>query len=271
MGWRLCLKSGTIHVYLITIEIPNMKKFALKASIIVLSTLFATGAYATDTAKAVTVAAKPAAIDLSTSTNKLSYVMGLNAGMNLKSHGVQVDPALFLRGMQDAFSGAAPSMTPAQIEETLKAFQKEMGEKQQAMMKDMAAKNLAAGEAFIKTFQGEKDVKALGNGVFYKVVKAGSGAVPKATDTVKVTYEGKLVDGKVFDTTNKGGKDTAVALPIAQLIPGMQKALTTMPVGSTWQIVIPAAQGYGDKGVGPIQPNETLVFTISTVSIEKAK
>lgn len=247
-------------------------KFALKVSIVALAGLFSVNAFAVDAAKTPATTVKAAApIDLTTSTNKLSYVMGLNAGMNLKTHGVQIDPALFLRGMQDAFSGAAPSMTPAQIEATLKAFQKEMTEKQQAMMKDMSAKNKADGEAFMKTFQAQKDVKALGDGVFYKVIKAATGPVPKATDTVKVTYEGKLVNGKVFDSTNKAGKDTAVALPIAQLIPGMQKALTTMSVGSTWEIAIPSAQGYGEKGVGPIQPNETLVFTIGVVSIVPAK
>ena len=246
-------------------------KFALKVSVIALACLFSSAAFAADVAKAPVASVKAAPVDLSTSTNKLSYVMGLNAGMNLKSHGVQIDPALFLRGMQDAFNGTAPSMTPAQIEATLKAFQKEMTDKQQAMMKDMASKNKAEGDAFMKTFQSQKDVKALGDGVYYRVVKAATGPVAKATDTVKVTYEGKLVDGKVFDSTNKAGKNTAVALPIAQLIPGMQKALTTMSVGSTWEVVIPPAQGYGDKGVGPIQPNETLVFTIGVDSIVKAK
>jgi len=247
-------------------------KFALKISIIALTGLFAVNAFALDAAKTPSVAVKAAApVDLSTSTNKLSYVMGLNAGMNLKTHGVQIDPALFLRGMQDAFSGAAPSMTPAQIDATLKAFQKEMTDKQQAMMKDVGAKNKAEGAQFMKTFQTQKDVKSLGDGVFYKVIKAGSGPIAKATDTVKVTYEGKLVDGKVFDSTNKDGKNTAVALPISQLIPGMQKALTAMSVGSTWEIAIPADQGYGEKGVGPIQPNQTLIFTIGVVSIVPAK
>lgn len=237
-------------------------KLSHKISMIVLASVISTCAYA---------AVTPPAVDLSSDTNKLSYVMGLNAGMNLKSHSIQVDPAIFLRGMQDALNGVAPSMTPAQIEQTMKDFQKTMVEKQKAMLKDMAAKNLADGNTFMKSFQSQKDVKALSDGVFYKVIKAATGPVPKMTDTVKVSYEGKLVNGKVFDSTAKTGKDMPVALPIAQLIPGMQKALTQMPVGSTWQVVIPPAQGYGDKGVGPIEPNETLVFTITTDSIVAAK
>ncbi len=254
-----------------TIEIIYMK-FALKVTALVLSTLLASSAFAADTVKApsMPVSVKSTPVDLSSSENKLSYVMGLNAGMNLKSHGVQIDPAIFLQGMQVAFNGTAPAMTPAQIDETLKSFQKHMQEKQQTMMKEMAVKNKEAGAAFMKTYESQKDVKALGNGVFYKVLKVGTGPVPKATDTVKVTYEGKLVDGKVFDSTNKAGKNTPVPLPIAQLIPGMQKALTTMTVGSTWEVAIPSAQGYGEKGVGPIQPNETLVFNISVDSIVPA-
>lgn len=244
-------------------------KFVSKLSWLVLACAVTTSAMAQTTSVASTVKAAP--VDLSSDTNKLSYVMGLNAGMNLKSHGVQVDPAIFLRGMQDAMNGTPPSMTPAQIEQTLKDFQKQMADKQQAMLKDMAVKNKAAGDAFVKTFQSDKDVKSLGDGVFYKVIKAGTGPVPKLADTVKVSYEGKLVDGKVFDSTNKSGKDTPVALPISQLIPGMQKALAQMPVGSTWQVVIPPAQGYGDKGVGPIEPNETLIFTITVDSIVPAK
>lgn len=239
-------------------------KFLPKASIVALTCVLTASAWAADAVKA------PTAVDLSSDTNKLSYVMGLNAGMNLKSHGVQIDPTIFLRGMQDAFSGAAPSMTPAQIEQTLKDFQKQMTDKQQKMMKDMAVKNKTDGETFMKSFQAQAGVQALSNGIYYKVVKTGTGAVPKMTDSVKVTYEGKLVNGKVFDSTNKNGKDTPVSLPIAQLIPGMQAALVKMPVGSTWQIAIPAAQGYGEKGVGPIEPNETLIFTISVLGIDAA-
>lgn len=236
-------------------------KFLPKASIVALTCVLATNAWAADVAKA-------PAVDLSTNANKLSYVMGLNAGMNLKSHGVQIDPALFMRGMQDAMNNVAPSMTPAQIEQTLKDFQKQMTEKQQKMMTEMAVKNKADGETFMKSFQSQAGVQALSNGVYYKVVKAGTGAVPKMADSVKVTYEGKLVNGKVFDSTNKNGKDTAVSLPISQLIPGMQAALTKMPIGSTWQIAIPASQGYGEKGVGPIEPNQTLVFIISVLGID---
>lgn len=215
--------------------------------------------------------------DLNTDEAKISYAMGLNMGDNLRTHDVTtIDPAVFERGLADGIHGNPPAMTPAQLQDAFKKFQEILKAKQAAELQKASERNLAAGDVFMKAFQKQKDVKTTADGIAYKVITAGKGPTPKADDTVQVTYVGKLVNGVTFDSSNKTGKpgdDKAVDFPIKQLVPGLQKILVMMPVGSKWEIVLPPKEAYGDKGIGfgPIGPNETLDFTISVVGISPKK
>ena len=105
----------------------------------------------------------------------------------------------------------------------------------------------------------------LASGLQYKVLTKGTGAQPKATDKVTVHYRGSLIDGTEFDSSYGRGEPVAIALN--EVIPGWQEAVPLMPVGSKWQIVIPASLGYGEGAAGPIGPNSTLVFDIELLSI----
>lgn len=205
------------------------------------------------------------AVNLTTDEAKLSYVFGLNMGMNLHMQQVAVDPNVFLQGLNAGLNGAAPAMTPAQIQETLKQFQSQMKAKQDAAMKALAAKNLQEGEAFMKANAAKPGVKTLADGqIQYKVVTEGKGSMPKDVDTINLTYEGKLVNGQVFDSTKRNG-NKPVSLPLSHMIPGMKQVLMMMPVGSTWEVVIAPKLAYGEQGVpmSPIGPNETLVFSLT--------
>ena len=108
----------------------------------------------------------------------------------------------------------------------------------------------------------------LPSGLQYKVLKQGDGIVPQKTDKVKVHYEGRLIDGTVFDASSKHGTEPATFRP-DQVIKGWTEALTMMPVGSKWQLFIPQELGYGERAAGQIPPYSTLIFDVELVGIDK--
>ena len=126
-----------------------------------------------------------------------------------------------------------------------------------------------AGEKFLAENAEKPGVKVLPSGLQYKVIKAGQGEVPKATDEVEVIYEGRLIDGTVFDATSKHGGAKTDKFRAGNLIKGWTEALTTMPVGSKWQLYIPYELAYGERQAGQIPPYSTLVFDLELVSIVK--
>lgn len=202
--------------------------------------------------------------------DKVSYSLGLNIGNNLKKQSINVNPDLLARGIKDAVSGAKPLMTEAQVEEVLKAFQKEMTSKQQAEMSALGAKNKKEGEAFLAANKTKEGVKTLPSGLQYKVIKQGTGPKPKATDTVKTNYKGSLIDGSVFDSSEAHGGPAT--FPVNGVIKGWTEALQLMEVGSEWQLFVPTELAYGERGAGEvIGPNATLVFDVELLSIEPPK
>lgn len=126
--------------------------------------------------------------------------------------------------------------------------------------------NKEAGEKFMKEIAAKEGVKALGDGIYYEVVKEGNGEIPADTCTVKVNYEGKLVDGTVFDSSYDRGEPAT--FPCNRVIPGWTKALVNMPVGSTWMVYIPQDQAYGERPAGQIRPYSCLIFKIELLGIE---
>ena len=125
-----------------------------------------------------------------------------------------------------------------------------------------------AGEKFLAENAKKPGVKVLPSGLQYKVITEGHGEVPKASDEVEVIYEGRLIDGTVFDSTKKHGQQSD-KFNAGNLIKGWTEALTTMPVGSKWQIYIPQELAYGARQAGQIPPYSTLVFDLELVSIVK--
>ena len=131
----------------------------------------------------------------------------------------------------------------------------------------LAAKNKAAGEAFLAENAKKEGVKTLPSGLQYKIVKEGDGEIPKSTDRVKAKYRGTLIDGTMFDES-KGGQPTQFS--VRGVIKGWTEALQLMPVGSKWQLFIPGDLAYGPTGRRPpIGPNATLIFDIELAEIIK--
>ncbi len=129
--------------------------------------------------------------------------------------------------------------------------------------------NKAANEKFMKENAKKPGIKTLPGGVQYKVIKVGTGPIPTDTTMVKLNYEGKLIDGKVFDSSFEKGQP--VTIVPRQFIPGFADALTRMPVGSVWEIYIPQEKGYGARGVDIIKPYSTLIFKVELLEIVTKK
>lgn len=212
--------------------------------------------------------AAPGGGELKDQKEKVSYSLGLNFGRSLKAESVEVDTQKFLRGLQDGLTEAQALLTDEQIAEVLQAFQQEVMAKAEAKMKDLGAKNQKEGAAFLTANKKKQGVVALPSGLQYKVIKAGQGEKPAATDTVKTNYRGTLLDGTEFDSSYKRGEPAT--FPVNRVIKGWQEALQLMPVGSKWQLFVPAELAYGDQGMGPdIAPHSTLVFEVELLGIEK--
>ena len=199
--------------------------------------------------------------------DKVSYSIGLNIGSNFKSQSVDINPDILIKGIKDAISGSKPLMTEKEIQETMTVFQKEITAKQAERTKSLAETNKKEGEAFLAANKGKDGVKTTSSGLQYKIIKDGNGQTPKATDTVTVNYRGTLVDGTEFDSSYKRGEPAT--FPLNGVIPGWTEALQMMKVGSKWQLFLPSAIAYGERGAGRIGPNATLIFEVELISIGK--
>lgn len=138
----------------------------------------------------------------------------------------------------------------------------------QAIAQQPLDKNQQAGLAFLEANKTKPGVVALPDGLQYKVIKPGSGPKPDESDVVTVEYEGKLLDGTIFDSSANHGGTTD--FPLGQVIAGWVEALKLMQAGATWEIYIPSDLAYGPQGSPPaIGPNETLIFKVTLVSFKK--
>ena len=222
------------------------------------------------TAKPSTATASSQPLALKTEKEKLSYAIGMNIGESMKKDSLNIDPAILSRAIKDAVSGAKTSMTEEEARTIVTAFRTEMVKKQQAEAQKTSDANKQAGEKFLAENKTKEGVVTLPSGLQYKIIKQGDGPKPTATDTVVTNYRGTLIDGKEFDSSYKRGQPAT--FPVGQVIKGWTEALQLMPVGSKWQLFIPANLAYGDKSPGgDIGPNSTLIFDIELLSIEQKK
>ena len=194
---------------------------------------------ATGTAKTGTTAAAP--LLLKTDKDKQSYAIGVNIAKTMKKDGVEVNTVVVARAMRDVLNGAKVQMTDEEMEATLKALAANLKGKQDAKLAAVGAVNKTAGEAFLAANKSKEGVVALPSGLQYKILKAGSGPKPAATDSVVCNYKGTLLDGKEFDSSYKRGQP--VTFPVSGVIKGWTEALQLMPVGSKVGIVHPRRTG----------------------------
>ena len=170
----------------------------------------------------------------------------------------------FVDGFKDGIMQANMYIT---MDSTQKLVRKQMDYYHNVKMEKKYGANRLAGEEFLKLNAKKDSVQTTPSGLQYKVITMGTGEKPQPTQKVKVNYEGRLIDGTVFDSSFKHGKP--VTFPCNQVIKGWTEALCMMPVGSKWELYVPQQLAYGDREQGKSPPFSTLVFTVELLSIEK--
>ena len=200
-----------------------------------------------------------------TPKEKVSYGIGVEVGRNFKRQGMEVDPDLVVKGMKDALSGGKLLLSEDDLLATMKGYLDELRQKQVQAAKIAGEANKKAGDAFLAENQKKEGVVVLPSGLQYKILKAGDGKKPTDDDTVECQFRATFTDGTEFDSSQRTGKPVSFELKGA--IAGWKEALKLMPVGSKWQIVIPPQLAYGERSVGAIGPNSTLIFEVELISI----
>ena len=198
---------------------------------------------------------------LKSDLDRASYSVGMSLGNDFKSRGIDINPELLAMGMQDVISGNETLLTQEEAIAALQMLQQMAITRQQELLSQMAAKNLAAGEAFLAENGKREGVVTTASGLQYEVVTEGTGKSPKASDQVKVDYRGSFIDGTEFDSSYQRGEPASFS--VEGIIPGWTEALLLMKEGAKWKLYIPASLGYGEQGAPPvIEPNSTLVFEV---------
>jgi FKBP-type peptidyl-prolyl cis-trans isomerase FklB len=210
-----------------------------------------------------TTATKP--LVLTTEKDKQSYAIGLNVGQSLHRDGIVVDPKILVRGLQDAMAGGKVLLTDDQIKTVMTDLKNQVRQEQEAKRQAALETNKKEGAAFLAANATKPGVVTLPSGLQYKILVAGTGPKPTADDRVVCNYRGMLLDNTEFDSSYKRGQPAT--FPVTGVIKGWTEALQLMPVGSKWQLFIPADLAYGERGQATIEPNSTLIFEVELLSI----
>lgn len=195
-----------------------------------------------------------------TNEQKASYALGANYGEQFRNLGLTVDVETLLQGLKDAMAGEN-MFSPEQMQEAFGYVDEMVKASQDKILKE----EKAAGAEFLAKNKKEAGVMETASGLQYKVVKAGFGAKPTATDKVKVHYTGRLLDGTVFDSSVERGEP--ITFPLNGVIAGWTEGLQLMSEGSKYMLYIPSDLGYGDRGNQGIKPGATLIFEVELIEV----
>ena len=206
-------------------------------------------------------AEKETTVSFENDVDRFSYAFGLQIGGSLKTSQIELNPALFAKGVEDTIKGAKPAMTEQQVKDTLTSFT----QAREARARAAAEKNLADGKAFLEANAKKEGVKVLPSGLQYKILKEGAGPTPAERDRVRVNYRGTLIDGTEFDSSYI--KNEPVEFGLSQVIQGWTEALKMMKEGAKWQIFVPSDLGYGARPQQKIPLNSVLIFEIELLKV----
>jgi len=203
------------------------------------------------------------ALELDTDKKRFSYFVGLQIGQQIKSDGIELDEAAFVAAIKDVAAGATPRLSQAELQATLQRAQQQRA----ADAAKAGESNRLEGEHFLAENKKKTGIKVTPSGLQYRVVKAGTGAKPKASSTVEVHYRGTLINGTEFDSSFSRGQPAT--FPVNGVIKGWTEALQLMQEGAKWQLFIPSELAYGSRGTGAdIGPNSTLIFDVELLNIK---
>lgn len=176
--------------------------------------------------------------------------------------GKSVNPSIVGSGIVAGLMG----LNDVPLDSAAQVFQTRMTERQAANMEKLYGANREAGKKFLEENKTKPGVVTTASGLQYKIIEQGTGEKPTASQKVTVDYEGRLIDGTVFDSSYERGEPATFG--VTQVIAGWTEALQLMPVGSKWELYIPYDLAYGDRNTGNIKPYSALIFTVELKGIE---
>ena len=197
---------------------------------------------------------------------RASYALGFSAGQSLSAQGAEIDIDQLVAGLRTAIAGEEGRMTAEEMQTTMMEFQQLMAAGETARREDEGTANKAAGDAFLEGNANKPGVVVLSSGLQYEVLTEGAGPSPMISDEITAHYEGRLIDGTVFDSSIERG--VPMTSQLNRLVPGFVEGLELMKVGSKYRLFIPGELGYGPSGAGAmIGPNTTLIFDVELLAI----
>lgn len=217
-----------------------------------------------------TAAAAPSAplakADVDSERAKISYVVGRDFARSVEPIRAELDTELVLRAIRDAQAGRPSLFDDSETKRIRDGFSAHLRDKHDQEVKALAARNLAAGEAFLAKNAKAEGVKTTASGLQYQAIKQGQGAHPKASDTVRVNYVGTLIDGSKFESTYD--TDHPAEFVLSQVMPGWTEGVQLMTPGAKYRFWMPPKLAYGDRGLaGQIEPNSVLAFEVELLEI----
>ncbi len=204
--------------------------------------------------------------------DRASYSIGVNMGLSLAAQAgpaVDIDLEYLFEGIRHGMDKSETLLTEQEMTATFQELQQALTAKQEELRREAGEKNAREGAEFLAENGKRPEVTTLPSGLQYEALTEGTGEKPTASSRVSVHYEGRLVDGTVFDSSIQRGAPATFA--VGGVISGWTEALQLMPVGSKWKLYIPSELAYGERGSPPkIGPNSTLIFEVELLSIESA-
>ena len=211
-------------------------------------------------------------VKLDTVEQQQAYGIGASVGNFLNKDladkselGIELDQALLIRGFEDALADKA-QIDEEKIRELLTTLDTTVRTKQEEKAKVESEKSKEAGVKYLADNAKKDGVTVTESGLQYEIMSQGDGEKPVATDVVKVHYKGTLLDGTEFDSSYSRNEPTT--FPLNRVIAGWTEGLQLMPVGSKYKFTIPSELAYGDRDLGKIPANSTLVFEVELLEIQ---
>jgi FKBP-type peptidyl-prolyl cis-trans isomerase FklB len=206
------------------------------------------------------------AVELEDENARINYSVGYQVGGDFWRQGIKLDPEVVAKGIEDAFSGNKPLMTPVEMRKELTELQSRASAKQQPTADQTTEAQLRTGQAFLLANKAKEGVRVTRSGLQYKVIREGFGKSPSGQDTVKVHYRGTRVDGLEFDSSYKRGAPAEFRLD--RVIKGWTEGLQLMKEGAKYEFYIPPELAYGNRGR---LANQTLVFEVELISVKPSE
>ena len=207
------------------------------------------------------------AVELKNDQDKLSYTLGMNISASILQLPLELNKEVVIACVADLLRGGQPQIEQQEYQKIMQDFQKQLQTIAAEEKKKAGEANAEISRKFLEENAKKEGVKVTNSGLQYIVLEEGNGEKPKATDTVKVHYEGTLINGQIFDSSIKRGEP--VEFPLNHVIPGWTEGLQLMRPGAKYRFFIPSDLAYGEHGAGDmIAPNSALIFDVELIEVK---